>query len=162
MSQTDSRPDEWEDMTAAEKQAWADERGEQLDAATDAAMQLSDVERDALEALSEPEAEKTETVELNGQRVMVRTYIDAEHEELLTHIANNQNDFAEVRGAMVEVMAWLIRDDRFGGEMGERVWDAYAERYGVTSLIEPFYNCVEPSLNRLERSEVAQKFRENR
>lgn len=155
-------PDEWDEMSPEEKQEWADDREQELAEQADAAASLSDDEQDALDALAEPIESDTEEVTLNGQDVRVKTYLDAEREDNLNHIEQNRDDFDQIRGTLADTMAWLIVDDRYGGEKGKKVWRAYAEKFGVASLSELFYNAVEPALDRMENSEAAQRFRKER
>lgn len=152
-------PDDWEEMSAEEKQAWADEKEEDLSAAADEAMDLSSDEQRALDILSEPVERDRATVTLNGQSVDVRTYLDADREEALQRVANNPNDFDAIRGTMAETLAWLIDDPEYGGETGEKVWRAYAERFGTTRLAELFYQAVDPALSKMEDAEATREFR---
>lgn len=157
----DALPDDWEAMSQEEKEAWADEREQALAEQAEEAARLSDDEQEALDALSEPIESDTEEVELNGQTVRVKSYLDAEREDNLNHIEENRQDFDEIRGTLADTMAWLIEDDRYGGEKGKKVWRAYAEKFGVSSLAELFYKAVEPALDRMENSEAAQRFRQD-
>lgn len=150
-------PENWEDMTEAEREAWADERKASLDAAADDAAQLSDSERAALDALSEPEKD-TATVTINGQTLAVKTYLDADHEDALDMLASDPSTSA-ARETIAETLAWLIEDDRYGGDTGRKVWRAFAETYGTAALTEAFMAALEPVFDRMEGVEAAEKFR---
>lgn len=154
-------PDNWDQMSDEERQAWADEREAELHQAAEDAIKLTPTEQEALDVLSEPVEGETATVEINGQPLEVRTYLDAEHEDLLNDIATKTDDLGEVRQDMTEVMSWIIVDDRYGGETGKKVWRAFAEKYGVSSLAEAFFKAVEPVIDRMLDSEAARRFRED-
>lgn len=162
---TPSDPDETpaheriEEMDAEQREKFEEKKAE-LEADAREAARLSDDEQAALDALKEPVEEETEAVELRaGVTVDVKTYLSGEMEDNLMHIEENRRDLSAVRGTLAETMAWLIQDPDYANE---RVWEVYAEEYGVMSLSELFFTAVEPAIDRMENSEAAQKFRQDR
>lgn len=165
MSETQSRdglPDGWADMSQEEREAWANEHEQTLEDTADDAVSLSDDEREALNALAEPIENDTTAIELNGQTMEVRTYLDAEREDMLAEIEKHSDDLSRIRGTLADALAWLIVDDSYGGDSGKNIWRVYADRYGVASLSEVFYCAVKPALERMENSEAAKRFRGDR
>lgn len=167
MSETETPPDGEEKPTHERlKEMDDDERAEfeakeaELEAEARDAAGLSADEQEALDALKDPIEEDLASVELRpGVTVEVKTYLSGEMEDNLTHIEQNRRDLKSVRGTLAETMAWLIEDDDYANE---RVWQVYAEEYGVMSLSELFFAAVEPAIERMENSDAAQKFRAER
>lgn len=150
-----------EDMDEEERRQF-EEAAEEINREAAEATQLSESEREALDALAEPIETETERVELRrGIEVDVRTYLSAEMEDNLHKIADHEDeeDLSEIRDTLAETTAWLIEHPEYGQK---RVWAIHAEEYGSAALAELFYKAVEPALQRVEKSEVTQKFRTGR
>lgn len=118
---------------------------------------LSEDEEAALEALAEPEEEETATVQLREDvKIDVKTYLSGDMENRLDRIADNADNLPVVREDIVTAMAWLIVDEEYGQE---RLWRAYADDYGLTSLGPLFFRAVKPAMDKVENDQVVQEFR---
>ena len=69
---------------------------------------------------------------------------------------------------LAEAIAWLIEDETWGyvgepttdeRERAIELWLVYAERRGVTGLMDMFERVMEPNFDRMDRSEATGKFR---
>ena len=149
-------PEEWEDMSAEEREAWAESRRADLEATARDATRLSDSEQAALNALGKGQSEARAEVALNDDvTVEVKTHLSASIEDALDRVAE-ADGFREVRETMITALAWFIDHPDYGSE---EVWRVYAEEYGTPELAKVFFRAASPAMESMEEAEETRNFR---
>lgn len=148
--------EELAEMDEDEREHLFAEKTAELDAvAEDALHTLEEDELEALEAL-EPDDVPTDTITFEtGVTVDVKTRLPAATEDKIDRISRQDGSIAGVRSELIEVIADVIEDEKYGGEKGIRVWNAYAARNGTLGLFQIFETVTGPALGEMQGAGAA-------
>lgn len=147
MSSESLSPDEWAEMSEAEREAYRKEQKERLEGAIhEDAAELEAEEQDALEAIAAgaEDATETHTVELTGgEEVEVIDTLPGRLEEKAAK-ARSDNVDAGVEST-IDVMTHLIQTEGFDSP---EVWRLTYQQFGMGALMENALKVTEPYYQR--------------
>lgn len=121
---------------------------------------LSDGEQSALDQLRPDTKDETVPLADTDVRVPVQTHTNRQVEQAIQRVIDegerDSPELSAVRDEMISVIVELIKDDEYSNR---RLWEEYADEYGITYVYDNFEAVAGPVLERMEAMANQQSFR---